>query len=120
MKRVDYYPIYSQIAYDIASKIAAGTLIEGQRFTGRSLMGATYNVSPETIRRSLHLLSDMGIISIHQHLGSIVVSREKAVEYIERHQVDRDILNLKLRLQELVVKRNSLNAVSYTHLPTVV
>ena len=52
-------PIYSQVAFDIATKIATGELEEGQKFTGRSLMSSQYGVSPETIRRALKQLSDM-------------------------------------------------------------
>ena len=46
-------PVYSQVAFDIASKIVSGEIKVGERFTGRSLMGSQYGVSSETIRRAL-------------------------------------------------------------------
>ena len=66
-------PIYLQVAYDIAAKIATGVLAEQERFSGRSLMSSQYGVSPETIRRALRLLSDMGIIAVQENVGSQVL-----------------------------------------------
>lgn len=76
-------PVYAQIAYDIAAKIACGEIKEQERFSGRSLMGAQYRVSPETIRRAMRLLSDMGITEIRENVGSVVLSKARAVEYVE-------------------------------------
>lgn len=109
MKHTQSPPIYLQVAYDIAAKIAAQELKEGQRFTGRSLMGSQYNVSPETIRRAMRLLSDVGIISIQQNVGSVVASRARALEYIERAKADTNLRALKHQLQSLIEQRDQLN-----------
>lgn len=63
MKHSDKPPVYSQVAFDIAAKIAVGELKEGDRFSGRSLMSSQYGVSPETIRRALGHLSYLGIVA---------------------------------------------------------
>ena len=109
MRTPERPPIYSQVAYDIAAKIMEGELQEGQRFTGRSLMGPQYGVSPETIRRALRLLSDMGIIQVQQNVGSVVLSRRRAAEYVEQYQAGKDLMGLKLQLKELVARRDRLN-----------
>ena len=75
-------PVYSQVAFDVASKIASGDIREGDRFTGRSLMGSQYGVSSETIRRAMLHLSDMGIISVQNNVGSTVLSQKRAKEYV--------------------------------------
>jgi K+/H+ antiporter YhaU regulatory subunit KhtT len=103
-------PIYSQVAFDIAAKIAAGELRIGERFTGRSLMGAQYGVSPETIRRAMRHLEDMGIISTQANVGSTVLSQKRAVEYVEQYQAGRDLRALKMRLKELTAQRDALNS----------
>ena len=110
MKRSSKPPVYSQVAFDIAAKIAAGDLKEGDRFSGRSLMGSQYGVSSETIRRALGHLSDLGIISVKTNIGSTVLSQRRAAEYVEQYQASRDLLALKARLRELVAQRDSLNA----------
>ena len=102
-------PIYGRVAYDIASQIANGTLVEGQRFSGRSLMGSQYGVSSETIRRAMNLLSNMNIIEIQQNVGATVISRQNALVYVEQYKVDNDLRALKSQLKELTSQRDQLN-----------
>lgn len=109
MKRSLQPPIYSQVAYDIASKIAAGEIRENERFSGRSLMSSQYGVSPETIRRALRLLSDLGIVSIQQNVGSVALSKGRAAEYIEQYQMGRDLRKLKAELHRLTLERDALS-----------
>ena len=102
-------PIYSQIALDIASKIARGDIPENARITGRSLLSTTYAVSPETIRRSMRLLADVGIVDIKNNSGTIVLSKEKAVKYIETFNTGRSVRVLKKELKELLADRDIIN-----------
>lgn len=109
MKRTEQPPVYSRVAYDIAAKIVSEELREGQKFTGRSLLGSQYGVSSETIRRALGLLSNMGILSVQQNVGFSVLSRRRAAEYVEQFQADKDLLTLKNHLRELTAQRDLLN-----------
>ncbi|HCP15458.1 MAG TPA: GntR family transcriptional regulator, partial [Peptococcaceae bacterium] len=102
-------PVYSQVAYDIATKIATGALEENSRFSGRSLMSTEYSVSQETIRRALKQLSDMGIIDIQQSSGAVVLSREKASEYIDKFKASKDVRSLKNELRTLLAQRDILD-----------
>ena len=103
-------PVYSQVAFDIATKIASGELEENTKFTGRSLMSTEYGVSQETIRRAFKQLSDMGIISVQQNIGATVLSKQKATEYIEKFQTGKDIRSLKAELRRLLDERETVNA----------
>lgn len=108
--RVSYKPsIYSKVAYDIAAKIASGTLAEGERFSGRSLMSTQYGVSPETIRRALKMLSDMGIIEVRENIGSRVLSKQRAKEYVEHFEVQRSLLEQRGELARLLEERRILD-----------
>lgn len=102
-------PVYSQVAYDIATKIATGVLEENSRFSGRSLMSTEYSVSQETIRRAMKQLADMGIIDIQQSSGAIVISREKASEYINKFKASKDVRSLKNELRALLAQRESID-----------
>ena len=110
MKQSATPPIYSQVAFDIASKIVSGEIKVGERFTGRSLMGSQYGVSAETIRRAMRLLGDMGIVSTQNNVGSTVLSQKRAVEYVDQYQAYSDLRALKASLREMVAKRDQLNA----------
>ena len=68
---------YLQIARDLAERIARGELPEGSRIYGRSVMASEYNVSPETIRRALRLLSDMKVVEVKPQSGAVVLSQQK-------------------------------------------
>ena len=113
MKQSAMPPVYSQVAYDIAAKIASGEIREEERFTGRSLMGSQYGVSAETIRRAMRLLCDMGIIAIRQNVGSVVISRQRAAEYVEQYQTHRDLRAKKAQLRQLLRQREELDGQIY-------
>lgn len=109
MRQSNTPPVYAQVAFDIAAKIASGELKEGDRFSGRSLMSSKYGVSPETIRRAISHLSDLGIVAIKNNSGSTVLSQKRAAEYVEQYQADRDLLALKVKLRSMIAQRDELN-----------
>ncbi len=102
-------PVYSQIALDIASKIARGDLKENSKITGRSLLATTYAVSPETIRRSMRLLADVGIIDIKSNSGAIILSKDNAIKYVDNFNNVRSVRTLKRELKELLNERDAIN-----------
>lgn len=102
-------PIYAQIALDIASKIARGDLKENTKITGRSLLATTYAVSPETIRRSMRLLADVGIVDVKSSSGTIILSKNKAIQYIETFNTGRSVRVLKKELKDLLSERDIIN-----------
>ncbi|MDR0841723.1 MAG: GntR family transcriptional regulator [Christensenellaceae bacterium] len=106
----DKTAIYAKVAYDIASRVAGGDLVENARFSGRSLMGTEYHVSQETIRRAMKLLADMGIIEIRQNSGARVISREQALAYLEKYKMAQDMQTLKQELRAIMERRAALDA----------
>ena len=88
-------PIYRQIAVDIAKDIATGKYGEGQKLFGRSVLASQYGVSPETIRKAVFLLKDVGILETEKGSGIEIVSTEKAVEFIERQSEIESVASLK-------------------------
>lgn len=100
---------YLQIALDLADRIARGELPEGKRLYGRSVMASEYNVSPETIRKALHLLADMQVIEIKPQSGALVLSADNAGRYLENFSESADTLALKHRLKALTIEISSLN-----------
>ena len=62
---------YTRIAISLAERIASGQLKEGEKLSGRSKLSPEYNVSPETIRRTLRLLADMKVVEVKEQSGSM-------------------------------------------------
>ena len=101
-------PLYLQIAVDIALRIARGDLKENSKIYGRSVMSSEYGVSPETIRRSLKLLSDMKVVEIHEKSGVNIVSQENARIYVERFGERTSTHMLQHELKKIIQKQNEL------------
>ncbi len=102
-------PVYSQIALDVAMRIARGDLKENTRLFGRSVMSSEYGVSPETIRRAMRLLEDMGIVGIRQNSGSTVLSAEKASVYVERFGEHNSVRSMRRRMMDLIEEQEIRN-----------
>lgn len=100
---------YLQIALDLANRIANGELAEGRRIYGRSVMASEYNVSPETIRRALWLLSDMKVVEVKPQSGAVVLSADNARRYIETFNEEASSHSLHRQLKELVTQSADIN-----------
>ncbi len=92
---------YEKIALDIAHSIYNRELEEGEKIIGRSTLSVKYSVSPETIRRAIKLLVDMGVVEVAPKSGIYIKSRERANEYIEKYQVRSNILNLREDIRKM-------------------
>jgi K+/H+ antiporter YhaU regulatory subunit KhtT len=94
---------------DLAARIASGELPEGSRLKGRSTLATEYNVSPETIRRSMSILSDKSVLKILLGSGIVILSKENAIRFIKSFKDDERVADLRLKLAQLMEKRNSMD-----------
>lgn len=101
-------PIYQQIAIDIASRIAQGEFEVGEKIHGRSTLAGQYNVSPETIRRSVILLEDVNIVQVAQGSGIIVTSRDQAFKFIEKFKSRDSMTSIKKDIESLLDEKRKL------------
>ena len=74
---------YQEIAVDIAHAIMMGEYHEGQKIHGRSTLAGRYNVSPETIRRAIAILQNVGVVMVSQGIGITVTSKAMAEKFIK-------------------------------------
>lgn len=86
---------YQKIAIEIAQSVASGKYTEGQKLFGRSSLAAQFSVSPETIRKAVHLLKDVGVLDSEKGSGIHVLSKGKALEFVQRHKEAEEISKLK-------------------------
>lgn len=101
--------LYLQIAQDIATRIASGELAEGTRLYGRSVMSSEYEVSPETIRRALHLLPDMKVVEIAPQSGVRVLSADNARRYLQNFKGSEETRMLRAQIDAIIGEYGELN-----------
>lgn len=97
----DTWPQFMRLALNIAYRIAEGEFHEGEKLQGRSTLSSHYRVSPETVRKALSLLADMGIVSTKEGSGTTVISVQKAKEYLGTIRVQQEQRELFSQLQTL-------------------
>ena len=100
---------YTRIAISLAERIASGQLKEGEKLSGRSKLSPEYNVSPETIRRTLRLLADMKVVEVKEQSGVYVLSADNARRYLHNFADQTDIREKQQQLKELLVRQEHLN-----------
>ena len=106
---------YLKIAVDLAARIASGELHEGEKLKGRSILSTEYNVSPETIRRAISILSDKKVVGINIGIGITVLSREKAIQFIKSFKDDESLFEINQHLTVLFEKRKTIEEeISFT------
>ncbi len=103
-------PRYMIIALDIAKRIYEGEFIEGQKISGRTTLAAEYNVSPETIRKSVKLLRDMKIVEILPKSGIYIKSKEHASSFIGTYREKEGISEAKKDLKKLLKQKSELES----------
>ncbi|MGI6119041.1 MAG: TrkA C-terminal domain-containing protein [Desulfosporosinus sp.] len=74
---------YQEIAIDIAHSIVLGEYREGVKLHGRSTLAGRYNVSPETIRRAIAILQNVGVVKVSQGIGITVTSKAMAEKFVK-------------------------------------
>ena len=67
-------PAYAQLAGILQKQICQGTYRSGDRLPSESQLRKTYKVSPMTVRRTIALLADRGVVWTSQGLGTFVNS----------------------------------------------
>jgi K+/H+ antiporter YhaU regulatory subunit KhtT len=102
-------PIYQKIAIDITNRILSGDLAIGDKLYGRSSLASQYNVSPETIRRSIILLSDMDIVKVTKGSGIVINSADNCLKFIDEFKDIDSMSSLKKDIMDLLEKKKELD-----------
>lgn len=100
---------YIKIAIDIAHRIVNNDFIEGSKITGRTTLVSIYNVSPETIRRSLALLKDMNVVTVNEKSGIIINNKTYAKQFLDTFKTKSDFTYLNSETFNLIKQRKEID-----------
>ena len=98
-------PRYQQIAVDLAERIVENRYQIGEKIHARSTLASTYNASPETTRKAINVLVDLGIMEVRHGSGAFVASKEKAKDFLLQYQDVQSIQETKAEIMESVKKQ---------------
>jgi DNA-binding GntR family transcriptional regulator len=74
--RESYEPAYLQLANILRRQIAEGVFRPGDQLPSEAQLCRRYGISPMTVRRSINLLADQGVVSTAQGRGTFVRALE--------------------------------------------
>jgi K+/H+ antiporter YhaU regulatory subunit KhtT len=75
-------PNYKKVAINIAHAICDGEYKEGERILTKTTLVGKYGVSTETARRAITVLADAGVVLVKKNSGVVILSSEKALEFL--------------------------------------
>lgn len=101
-------PVYQAIAIDVAQRVANGEFPEGVKISGRSMLAGHYNVSPETIRRSVALLREGRVVDVSQGKEVLVTSVGNAYQFIEHYKNVKSVYSLRQDVEELLRRKQAI------------
>lgn len=108
IKQGDIIPTYKKISLDIANKVKQDEIKEGEVLHGRSALASKYNVSPETVRRAIILLEDVEAVTSVKGKGVIILSKEKAISFLERNNSINTLKEYKSDIENLLKERKNI------------
>lgn len=103
-------PRYIKIAQDVCGKILTGEYPEGTLLKGRSILGASYGVSPETVRKALNILEKEKVVSSKRGVGVYVDSVLHAQEFANKWKAETQIKDKYATLEKLLGEEKELQA----------
>lgn len=104
--RDSYEPAYVQLANILRRQIAGGVFRPGDQLPSEAQLCHRYGISPMTVRRSINLLADQGVVSTAQGRGTFVKALElstasfdlQELQELFSHQSAGDIKLLDVRV----------------------
>lgn len=102
-------PIYKKIALDIANKIVRGEIKVNDKISGRSMLASMYKVSPETVRRAIALLKEMGVVTANVGSGIEVLSISAAEKFIQKNKSNEYVSTMVENIYSIIQKRRELD-----------
>lgn len=104
-KKKTVRPRYQQIAVELAERIVEERYTVGEKLHARSTLASNFNVSPETARKAINVLVDLGIMEVRHGSGAYVASKKKAQDFLTQYQDVQSIQEVKQEILASVAKQ---------------
>ena len=101
-------PRYIKLAQDVCGKLLTGEYPAGTLLKGSSILGASYGVSPETVRKALNILEKEKVVSSKRGVGVFVDSVLHAQEFANKWKAETQIKDKYATLEKLLNEQKAL------------
>jgi len=103
-------PRYRELAETLMHEIRSGRLAVGERMPGEHELVQEHNVSRHTVRESLRVLEDLGLIDRHQGLGTVVRAKSTSPSYVQMVNSPAELLQYPDDSKLTVVETEDIRA----------
>ena len=90
--RNSYEPAYAQLASILRRQVAAGVFRPGDQLPSEAMLCESYQVSPMTVRRTINLLAEEGLVDAVQGRGTFVKALELGLAAFDLQEL-QDLFN---------------------------
>lgn len=90
-------PIFAQLAGQVRSAVAAGTVRPGERLPAARDLAASLDVNVHTVLRAYQDLRDEGLLELRRGRGAVVSART-APDYAPLHSAIADVVRVSRQL----------------------
>ena len=106
---LDFQPRYARVAQSLIEEIAAGKHPVGTMIPTEAKLCASLGVSRNTIRTALGVLSDMGLVTRHAGIGTVVRSLTASPRYVQEAETLSSLFpNIESTEQQTLSEREVL------------
>lgn len=116
--RQSHQPAYIQICNSLKNQIAKGVFLPGSRLPSESKLCRRHQVSPMTVRRSIKILIDQGIVSTIQGSGTFVKAPDLSrvtFSLDDFYNIFKDQQRTNIKLLEVRTMKADSNAAARLH-----
>ncbi len=86
--RESYEPAYNQLAKILRRQIAEGLFRPGDQLPSESQLCRRFGISPMTVRRTINLLADQGVVNTAQGRGTFVAALELSAAVFDLQELN--------------------------------
>ncbi len=104
---------YYSIAVDMARRISKEEFSIGAKISGRTVLASHYQVSPETIRKAIALLRDVGAVEVSRGREIEVISKEKAESFLAEWDASKPVQSFWQDFDALVAEKKRIDQKFY-------
>lgn len=116
VNRGSHEPAYMQICNMLKDQIASGVYRPGSRLPSESQLRRIHNVSPMTVRRSIKILLDQGVVTTIQGSGTFVKAPdlgEVAFSLRQFYDLFKDENAIRTKLLEVKIRKAEEDVAAY-------